>query len=92
VSDADVRRFMRIEAMIERIIDKTPLPEGFDAGPDYTPSSEDKGRNRHRKGKGNRPQNTSTPKAATGEQPRNKKRRFRGNRGGGNTQGAAGGN
>lgn len=92
VSDADVRRFMRIEAMIERSIDKMPLPEGFDAGPDYTPGSDDRGRNRHSKGKGNRPQHTSAPKAATGEQPRNKKRRFRGNRGGGNSQGAAGGN
>ena len=92
VSDADVRRFMRIEAMIERSIDKIHLPEGFDAGPDYTPSSDDRGRNRHSKGKGNRPQHTSASKAATGEQPRNKKRRFKGNRGSGNAQGSAGGN
>lgn len=92
VSDSDVRRFMRIETMIERSIDKITLPEGFDAGPEYTPSSEDKGRNRRRKGKGNRPHHTSAPKPTSGDQPRIKKRRFRGNRGGGLGQGAAGGN
>lgn len=90
VSDADVRRFMRIEAMIERSVDKLALPEGFDAGPEFKPVSDEKGRNRHKKGKGNRPQHGSAPKSGAGEQPRKKKRRFRGNRGGGHGQGAAG--
>jgi len=92
ISDNDVRRFMRIEAMIERSVDKLPLPEGFDAGPEYRPGSDEKGRNRHRKSKGIRPQHTSASNPASAEQPRKKKRRFKGNRGGGHSQGAAGGN
>jgi ATP-dependent RNA helicase RhlE len=39
ISELDVRKFKRIEAMIEREVDKTPLPEGFGNGPDYNDNS-----------------------------------------------------
>ena len=38
INPDDVKKFMRIEEMIERVIDKTPLPEGFESGPEYKAS------------------------------------------------------
>jgi superfamily II DNA/RNA helicase len=39
ISEMDTRKFKRIEALIERDVEKTPLPEGFGSGPDYTDNS-----------------------------------------------------
>ncbi len=38
INPTDQRKFKRIEEMIERVIDKYPLPEGFDEGPSYEPA------------------------------------------------------
>ena len=47
----DIRRFRRIEQMIERDIDKLELPEGMPPGPDYNASSDrHSGGDRHRNG------------------------------------------
>jgi superfamily II DNA/RNA helicase len=37
VNEVDQRKFQRIEQLIERPIEKYPLPEGFDQGPLYEP-------------------------------------------------------
>lgn len=36
VNPEDIRRFKRIEEMIERVVDKLALPENFGDGPDYS--------------------------------------------------------
>lgn len=47
----DIRRFRRIEQMIERDIDKLELPEGMPPGPDYNASPDrHSGGDRHRNG------------------------------------------
>jgi superfamily II DNA/RNA helicase len=38
VNPLDQRKFKRIEEMIEKEIDKLPLPDGFEAGPAYEPA------------------------------------------------------
>ncbi|MES2628762.1 MAG: DEAD/DEAH box helicase [Bacteroidota bacterium] len=39
INDRERRRFSRIEELIEKTVDKMPLPEGFKAGPEYTPEA-----------------------------------------------------
>lgn len=38
VNELDQKRFLRIEKLIEREVEKVPLPEGFEPGPEYNPS------------------------------------------------------
>ena len=38
----DVYKFQKIERLIDRVIHKIPLPEGFKAGPEYKSQSEGK--------------------------------------------------
>jgi ATP-dependent RNA helicase RhlE len=42
VNDKDIYKFQKIEEMIELEVEKLPLPEGFDAGPEYKISSKSK--------------------------------------------------
>lgn len=42
INQHDVEKFMDIEKLIERIIDKKPLPETFSSGPEYKISTERK--------------------------------------------------
>jgi ATP-dependent RNA helicase RhlE len=35
INQKDIYRFQNIEALMERTVDKLPLPEGFEAGPEY---------------------------------------------------------
>lgn len=37
INEKDIRRFHHIERLIERVISKTPLPDGFEPGPVYNP-------------------------------------------------------
>ncbi|MCK6610711.1 MAG: DEAD/DEAH box helicase [Bacteroidia bacterium] len=37
INEKDIRRFHQIERLIERVISKTPLPDGFEPGPVYNP-------------------------------------------------------
>jgi ATP-dependent RNA helicase RhlE len=64
ISELDVRKFKRIEAMIEREVEKNPLPEGFDSGPDYSGTSTFKNSRRPKKSgfgeKQNEPKNASS--------------------------------
>ncbi|MEX1189239.1 MAG: DEAD/DEAH box helicase [Bacteroidia bacterium] len=70
INPDDVRRFKRIEEMIESEVEKISLPEGFDKGPDYTStrSSFDKSR---KKPSHNAGENKST------SSPERKKKRFK---------------
>ena len=43
INPADVRRFVSIEKMMERSVDKVPLPEEFGPAPEYIASSADRG-------------------------------------------------
>ncbi len=62
ISQHDVEKFMDIEKLIERIIDKKPLPEAFSSGPEYKISTERKSFKKNFRGgkphfkKGNKPQ------------------------------------
>jgi ATP-dependent RNA helicase RhlE len=47
ISDKDQHRFARIEQLIGREIPKMPLPEGFEAGPQYVPMSKKKNVKKH---------------------------------------------
>ncbi len=38
INPDDVKRFKRIEEMIEQVVEKVPLPQGFESGPDYANS------------------------------------------------------
>jgi ATP-dependent RNA helicase RhlE len=38
INPDDVKRFKRIEEMIELVVEKVPLPQGFESGPDYANS------------------------------------------------------
>jgi len=53
VNDFDQRKFQRIEKMIEKEIEKLPLPEGFETGPEYTPEKKVFSKGRPGKGKQN---------------------------------------
>jgi superfamily II DNA/RNA helicase len=78
VSGNDIRRFKRIEALIERDIDKITLPEGFESGPDYASADNEHRPFNRNKGRGrNHPAKTN---AYSTEKPKRKKRRFNGNR------------
>lgn len=70
INPDDIRKFKRIEEMIDRVIDKKPLPEGFDAGPDYLTSkrtdSSRPQKSKPKKGK-NRP---NSPSANHSSQPK----------------------
>ncbi len=78
VSGNDIRRFKRIEALIERDIDKITLPEGFESGPDYASADNEHRPFNRNKGRGKNPP-TKTNTSST-EKPKRKKRRFNGNR------------
>jgi superfamily II DNA/RNA helicase len=56
INDHDQRKFLRIEQMIEKEIEKLPLPEGMESGPDYTPE-------KRVSGKGKKPGNSGGARA-----------------------------
>ena len=78
VSGNDIRRFKRIEALIERDIDKLTLPEGFESGPDYASADNEHRPFNRNKGRGKNP--PTKPNTSSTEKPKRKKRRFNGNR------------
>ncbi len=39
INDKERRQFSRIEELIEKTVDKMPLPDGFKPGPEYTPEA-----------------------------------------------------
>lgn len=47
VSEDDIRYFMQIEKFLEKSIDKNPMPEGLDAGPEYKCSDAARSRGSH---------------------------------------------
>lgn len=56
INEDDMQRFASIEKLIERELPKTPLPEGFDEGPEYAPFRKRKsGYSNNRSGKGRGP-------------------------------------
>lgn len=66
INELDQRRFKSIEDLMERVVEKVALPEGFGEGPEYNPQSRKSGQFRgHRAG---------------GKQ-NNKRRRFRNSKG-----------
>ena len=50
ISEKDMFRFGQIEKLLERELEKTPLPEGFSPAPEYNPKSQFKGAGRGRGG------------------------------------------
>jgi ATP-dependent RNA helicase RhlE len=80
VSDNDIRRFKRIEELIERSIEKLVLPEGFESGPDYTAEKVEQRHRRTKNRKGNNPhkQTNSNPKSHS--KHNQNKRKNKGNR------------
>lgn len=70
----DIRRFRRIEQMIEKEVEKCPLPEGFDQGPDYNVSHSDFRKSGHRNhARPNRkPKNTAHSSAEGGSDDKNR--------------------
>jgi len=85
VSPDDQRRFMRIEKLIERTVEKRPLPEGVGPGPEYTGSHKAAGRggdrsrggDRGRGGDRNRSAAQAAPAPTSDAAKRRKKRRNR---------------
>jgi superfamily II DNA/RNA helicase len=71
INGTDIRRFQRIEEMIEKTVPKLPLPEGFAEGPDYSKPERPAGNQR------GGPAGSNTTE---GEKPKKKpfKKRFRG--------------
>jgi superfamily II DNA/RNA helicase len=56
ISEKDMFRFGQIEKLLERTLDKTPLPEGFSPAPEYNPKTRFAGgRGRPGSGGGGRP-------------------------------------
>jgi superfamily II DNA/RNA helicase len=78
VSGNDIRRFKRIEALIERDIDKLTLPEGFESGPDYASADNEHRSFNRNKGRGKNP--PAKTNASSIDKPKRKKRPFKGNR------------
>ena len=53
VSDRDIPRFQKIEKFLNKEVEKNPLPEGLDKGPDYKAAMKsDSADHRHRRGRG----------------------------------------
>jgi superfamily II DNA/RNA helicase len=81
VSPDDQRRFMRIEKLIERTVEKRPLPEGVGPGPEYTGRHKAPGRGgdrgRSRGGDRNRSAGQVAPAPTSDAAKRRKKRRTR---------------
>lgn len=72
INPLDQRKFMRIEEMIDSVIEKYPLPDTFEKGPDYAPSKH-AGAPRGKQA-GNKPRNPirnkpSNPSAAEPSRP-----------------------
>lgn len=67
VNELEQNKFKEIEDLIEKIVDKVPLPESIGTGPDYNPSSrksfKPKGKFNKPKGNFNRKPKPPTPKA-----------------------------
>ncbi len=61
IHSEDIRRFRRIEEMIETEIDKNPLPEGINPGPAYDFRAPSGGKTRHPGNRNKNPQSSSTP-------------------------------
>jgi superfamily II DNA/RNA helicase len=89
INGTDIRRFQRIEEMIEKTVPKLPLPEGFAEGPDYSkperPAGNQRGGRNQRSGKpfppkANAGQSPAVSNTTEGEKPKKKpfKKRFRG--------------
>ena len=62
INEKDQNRFARIEQLIEKVVDKKPLPEGFSEGPAYQP----------RQGAKKKPNNTQRKKKPFRKFPRKK--------------------
>lgn len=79
VSSKDMQRFGTIEKMIGYPVDKMPLPEGFEPGPDYDPERKDRssGGGFGRGGKSN------SPRGASGGHKRGRNGKPQGGGGGG---------
>jgi superfamily II DNA/RNA helicase len=83
INGTDIRRFQRIEEMIEKTVPKLPLPEGFAEGPDYSKPERPAGKFRNDRGKPSKPAgatSTNSSESPNGEKAQKKpfKKRFRG--------------
>jgi superfamily II DNA/RNA helicase len=83
INGTDIRRFQRIEEMIEKTVPKLPLPEGFAEGPDYSKPERPAGKFRNDRGKPSKPAgvtSTNSSESPNGEKAKKKpfKKRFRG--------------
>lgn len=47
IGEKEIEHFARIEKLLERVVDKSPLPEGFGEAPEYAPGKKP---SRHRRG------------------------------------------
>ncbi len=85
VNDKDIYLFKKIEAFLDKVIEKTPLPDGLGEGPEYkvVEKKNNATRHRHHRGgrhHGNRPTNKSNDKS------RNHRRRGSKDKNGNQTQ------
>ena len=80
ISENDIRRFKSIERLLEREVNKSPLPEGFSLGPDYNGISSINKRRKNRRYKSKSPDNKKVNKAvdpSSATLPKKKKRNFK---------------
>lgn len=80
INPEDVRKFQRIEKMIESIIPKTSLPEGFDEGPKY----DSEGNGDWKKNKPSRPKNLNPKRHSNNKNHSKKPSHHRSNKGNSN--------